>query len=64
MYHQCYLGIEHLLENLYFNLAASGKSLSSYHDLLAVEYRGYRTHGLSQSDRALDNRPAETQIVQ
>jgi len=43
VHHQCYLRIEHLSETLYFNLAASGKSLSSYHDLLAVGHCGYRT---------------------
>jgi hypothetical protein len=47
VYHQCYLGIGHLLETLYFNLAVSGKSLSSYHDLLAVVYCGYRTQIIS-----------------
>lgn len=43
VYHQCYLRTGHLLEALYFNLAASGNSLGSYHDLLAVGYCGYRT---------------------
>jgi len=64
MYRECYLRIGHQLEPLYFNLAASGNGLCSYHDLLAVGYCGYRTHRLSQSDWAPDNRKVETQLVQ